>query len=148
MKRRQTDNRMNGQTIPKVKGKLNGVLQTKIWKPGAAKEGSHAYGQQFRQARRSLQNKVWDPGKIEGNVLMTRRSLISYLRSLMQEHPLSKTSSKTKHGGVSSKILERTKFLKRNIVNYNYSKFICERVIRLIRWSMSNRVINEQKNIL
>jgi len=61
----------------------------------------------------------------------------------MQEHPLSKTSSKTKHGGVFSKVLERTKFLKRNIVNCNYSKFICERVIRLIRWNMSPRVIDK-----
>ena len=67
---------MNGQTVTKVEGKLNGILQTKIWKPGAAKEGSHVYGQQFREARRSLNNKVWDLGKIEGNVMMTRRSSI------------------------------------------------------------------------
>ena len=143
MKRRQTISCMNGWTVAKVEGNLNGVLQTKIWKPGAAKEGNQVYEQQFKEARRSLQNKVCDPGKIEGYVKMTRRPLISYLGSLMQEHPLSKTSLKTKHGGVLSIILERTKFLKRNIVNYNYSKFICERVIRLIRWSMSHRFISE-----
>ena len=45
MKRRQTISCMDGWTIAKVKGKLNGVLQTKVLKPGAAKEDNQMYRQ-------------------------------------------------------------------------------------------------------
>ena len=70
--------------IAKVKGKSNGVLQTKVWKPGAAKEDNQMYGQQFKEERRSLQNKVWDPGKTKKcKSLLIRRSIIFYLGSLM-----------------------------------------------------------------
>ena len=45
MKRRQTVSCMDGWTVEKVEGKLNGVLQTKVWKVGAAKEDNQMYGQ-------------------------------------------------------------------------------------------------------
>lgn len=45
MKRRQSANCMNGWNVEKVERKLNGVLQTKIWKPGVAKEGNKVYEQ-------------------------------------------------------------------------------------------------------
>ena len=45
---------MDGWTVAKVKGKLNGVLQTKVWKPGAVKEDNQMYGQRFKEERRSL----------------------------------------------------------------------------------------------
>ena len=80
---------MDGWTVAKVKGKSNGVLQTKVWKPGAVKEDNQMYGQQFKEGRRSLQNKVWDPGKIKDKSMLIRKSIIFYLGSLMQEHPLS-----------------------------------------------------------
>ena len=54
MKRRQIISCMNGWTIAKVGGNLNGVLQTKIWKPRVEKEGNQVYEQQFKEARRSL----------------------------------------------------------------------------------------------
>ena len=80
---------MDDWTKAKVKGKLNGVLQTKVWKLGATKEDNQMYGQQCKEERRSLQNKVWDPGKTKDKSLLIRRSIIFYLGSLMQEHPLS-----------------------------------------------------------
>ena len=89
MKRRQTVTCMDGWIVAKVKGKLNGVLQTKVWKPGAAKEDNQRYGQRFTEERRSLKNKVWDLGKIKDRGMLIRRSIIFYLGSLMQEHPLS-----------------------------------------------------------
>ena len=67
---------MDGWTVAKVKGKLNGVLQTKVWKLEATKEDNQMYGQQLREERRSLQNKVWDPGKTKDKSLLIRRSII------------------------------------------------------------------------
>ena len=52
MKRRQTVSCMDGWTIAKVKGKLNGILETKVWKPGVAKEDNRMYGQQCKEERR------------------------------------------------------------------------------------------------
>ena len=34
------------------------------------------YGQRFKEGRRSLQNKVWDPGKTKDKSLLIRRSII------------------------------------------------------------------------
>ena len=76
MRRRQTVSCIDGCTKAKLKGKLNGVLQTKVWKPGVAKEDNQMYEQQCKEERRSLQNKVWDPGKTKDNSLLIRRSII------------------------------------------------------------------------
>ena len=40
---------MDGWTVAKVKGKLNGVLQTKVWKPGATKEDNQRYGNDAKE---------------------------------------------------------------------------------------------------
>ena len=66
-------------------------LQNKVWKPGTMQVLRIVEsGQQNEETKDQLQNKVWDPGKIKGKGLLTRRSIIFYLGSLMKEHPLSK----------------------------------------------------------
>ena len=65
-------------------------LQNKVWKPGTMQVLRRVeFGQQNEEMKDQLQNKVWDPGKTEGKGLLTRRSIIFYLGTLMQEHPLS-----------------------------------------------------------
>ena len=76
MRRRQTVSCMDGWAEEKVKGKLNGVLQTKVWKLGVAKEDNQMYGQQFKGEKGSLHNKVWDLGKTKDKSLLIRRSII------------------------------------------------------------------------
>ena len=46
MRRRQAINGMGGWTEAKVKGKLNDVLQTRVWKLGATKEDNQRYEQE------------------------------------------------------------------------------------------------------
>ena len=62
IKRRKTDGWMKDQTVTNIEGKFNGVLQTKVWKPGEAIKYNIIRGQQLKGTRRSLRNKVWDPG--------------------------------------------------------------------------------------
>ena len=54
IRRRQIVSCMDGWTEAKVKGNLNGVLQTKVWKLGATKEDNQMYEQQYKEERRSL----------------------------------------------------------------------------------------------
>ena len=39
---------MKYQTITNVEGKFNGVLQTKVWKPGEARKDCRLHGQQLK----------------------------------------------------------------------------------------------------
>ena len=63
-----------------------------------------------------VQEEEEDPLSYNINEIFEAFTLNIFKKEVIHEHPLSETSSKTKHGGALSKVLERTKFLKRNIV--------------------------------
>ena len=85
------------------------MLQTKIWQPGEARNGRRIFKQQLREVRKSLKNRIWNPGgskslrfvvvallqKSKGdqiyNYIMgvkVKESMKNfYMGSLMKEHP-------------------------------------------------------------